>query len=107
MQRPLNTLGIDSLMAVEIKNRIEFDMNLVVSMVQFLKGPTVEQLTAVLLDQLTTGVSAPAVSVSPEGAVTSGEQKKAKQLLANLDQLSDKEVDGLLSDMLTSEGRGK
>ncbi len=69
MQRPLNTLGIDSLMAVEIKNRIEFDMNLIVSMVQFLKGPTVEQLTTALHDQLTTG----------EAAVN--EQNKVAQLL--------------------------
>ena len=46
---PLSSLGFDSLMAVQLKNRIETDLFVVLPMIEFLEGPSVEQLTLVLL----------------------------------------------------------
>jgi len=45
----LNRLGIDSLMSVELKNRISSDLNVTVPVATFLRGITLEQLTAQIL----------------------------------------------------------
>lgn len=45
----LSSFGFDSLMAVQLKNRIETDLRVVVPMIQFLQGPSVLQLSATLL----------------------------------------------------------
>jgi acyl transferase domain-containing protein len=47
---PLASFGFDSLMAVQLKNRIESDLGAVVPMIQFLQGPSVEQLVSSVLD---------------------------------------------------------
>ena len=53
--QPLNELGIDSLMALELRNRITAELKVEVPMVKFLEGPSLAQITTLLLDQLTTG----------------------------------------------------
>ncbi|GER91158.1 polyketide synthase [Dictyobacter vulcani] len=53
VQRPLHTLGIDSLMAVELKNQIESDTAITVPVVLLLQGITIQQLTAFLSGELT------------------------------------------------------
>jgi acyl transferase domain-containing protein len=49
---PLSSLGFDSLMAVQLKNRIENDLRLMVPMIEFLQGPSVEQLAQSLLQRM-------------------------------------------------------
>jgi NAD(P)-dependent dehydrogenase (short-subunit alcohol dehydrogenase family)/acyl carrier protein len=46
---PLGSLGFDSLMAVQLKNRIETDLRVAVPMIQFLQGPSVDELSPALL----------------------------------------------------------
>jgi len=82
-QQPLNTLGIDSLMALQLKNRIEADLGVVIPIAYLLQGPSVAQLAMQVLEQLT--------SCTPE------------QPSANLDRLSDEEVDAMLRDLLAAE----
>ena len=53
IQQPLTNLGLDSLMAVELKNRISADLGVNVPMVKFLQGFSVAQAATQLLDQLT------------------------------------------------------
>ena len=43
IQQPLTNLGLDSLMAVELKNRISADLGVNVPMVKFLQGFSVAQ----------------------------------------------------------------
>jgi amino acid adenylation domain-containing protein len=50
--RPLHSLGLDSLMAVQLKNRLESDIQLTVSVVTFLKGLTLEELILQTVDKL-------------------------------------------------------
>jgi acyl carrier protein len=50
---PLSSLGFDSLMAVQLKNRIETDLSVLVPMVQFIQGPSVDQLAPVVLALVT------------------------------------------------------
>ena len=48
----ISTLGLDSLMAVEFKNRIEADLAVVIPMVQLLEGPSVNQLSQAVSEKL-------------------------------------------------------
>jgi phthiocerol/phenolphthiocerol synthesis type-I polyketide synthase C len=52
VQQPLDTLGIDSLMGIELKNRVETDLRVVVPVVRLLEGPTIREFAALLLEQI-------------------------------------------------------
>ena len=98
VHQPLTSLGIDSLMAVELKNRVETEMEVALPVTALLQGPTLAQLAAVLLEQLTE--QAPAAATAPTG------QESESVLLAKLDELSDEEVDELLQEMIEAEDGG-
>jgi len=110
-QQPLNSLGLDSLTAVELKNWIETELKVEVPITIFLQEPTIAQFSAQLLDQLTASQdgrpqasSAWLVDTHDQGngsASAPGEisQHDAAQLLEQLDQLSDEQVEALLSQL--------
>lgn len=102
LDQPLTTLGLDSLMAIELKNRIEQALQVRIPIVTFLQGPSIAQFSTQLLEQLPSvtpeeATSAP-VSVEPELS-----QADAEHLLNELDQLSDQDVDALLQQMLDGQ----
>jgi acyl carrier protein len=104
LYQPINKLGIDSLMAVELKNRIEMDLETAVPVVVLLKGPTLAELAATLLEQLG-GACAPSTAppVTPRDT--------PERILAKIDELSDREVEKLLAEVTGNElgeaaGRG-
>ena len=106
VHQPLSNLGLDSLMAVELKNRIALDLGVNVPMVKFLQGPSVEEAAAYLFEQLTEGLSDAPAALASTVAQRHGEQENGRvneHLLANLDQLSDEEVNSLLTDTLAEE----
>jgi phthiocerol/phenolphthiocerol synthesis type-I polyketide synthase D len=88
-------MGLDSLMAVELKNRVELDLGIPLPVIDLLQGPSVAQLATLLLERLTTKPASAAASapyaLPPE------------QLLARLDSLSDAEIDKLLAAELESD----
>ena len=105
IQLPLSHLGLDSLMAVELKNRIAADLKVNVPVVKFLDDFSVDQAVTQVLDLLaaeaTNATTAPVrADAQPAG------QNNAERLLADLDQLSDEQVNSLLSDMLEEEKNG-
>lgn len=51
-QRSLTSLGFDSLMAVELRNVVETDLEVSLPLVQILQGPSVAQLSSRLLEQV-------------------------------------------------------
>jgi myxalamid-type polyketide synthase MxaE and MxaD len=106
VQQPLSNLGLDSLMAVELKNRIAVDLKVNVPVVKFLQGFSVDQAVTQVLDQLAAEAANPTTPLPPAVAQP-GEQRNAERLLASLDQLSDEKVDSLLTDMLGEEKVGE
>ena len=66
MHQPLTKLGIDSLMAVELKNRVEVDLGLTIPVTALLQGPSLAQLGARLVGQLPAS-RLPAATVALQG----------------------------------------
>jgi aryl carrier-like protein len=98
---PLNCMGLDSLMAVELKNRIKIDSGIEVPLVKFMEDFTIISLTAEMNGQLAEACSSastamPAGGQQPATAIEISPQE-AKRILAKLDQLTDDEVDTLLT----------
>jgi acyl transferase domain-containing protein/acyl-CoA synthetase (AMP-forming)/AMP-acid ligase II/thioesterase domain-containing protein/acyl carrier protein len=50
--QPLNSLGIDSLMSIELKNRIEAELGVVIPVVKLLEAPTIAEFAELLLNLL-------------------------------------------------------
>jgi hypothetical protein len=52
MDRPLQSLGLDSLMGLQLRNRIEAEMGVAISLVEFLKGLSFNQIVDRAVDAL-------------------------------------------------------
>mgnify|MGYP002624866583 CR=1 FL=1 len=46
VEQPLNSLGLDSLMAIELKNTVEAKLRVSIPMAQFMEGPSISSLSA-------------------------------------------------------------
>jgi acyl-CoA synthetase (AMP-forming)/AMP-acid ligase II/acyl carrier protein len=114
-QQPLNSLGLDSLTAMELKNSIEVELKVQVPITMFLQEPSIAQFSAQLLDRLTTSelLMLPLLTTGPDhnspldGQIDSANgisASDAERLLTQLDQLSDQEVDSLLSQLSDTPG---
>jgi aryl carrier-like protein len=105
VQKSLTDLGLDSLMAVELRNWIEGDLRLSLPTVELMKGPSVARVAELLNEQLgrvEAGAAAAPIEIKPS---TQSEQESthARQLLAQVDQMSDEQVDALLERMAAEE----
>jgi acyl carrier protein len=110
LHQPLTNLGIDSLMAMELRNRVEDELRVEIRLVDFLQGPTVASLSEMLLTQLTErndsaidrfpdpdeDIQVPSADVSSANI----QEGDSRRLLETLDDLSDEEVDVLLKEVL-------
>jgi acyl carrier protein len=52
VNQPITEMGLDSLMAVELKNRFEADLRAALPIVRFLEGPTVSQLATLIHEDM-------------------------------------------------------
>jgi acyl transferase domain-containing protein/aryl carrier-like protein len=107
-EKPLLNLGLDSLMAVELRNWIEGELQVNLPIVELMRSPSLARLTDLLLEQLT---QADGASAAPVGAdLTSGERKNGDstamlqanpaELLDKIDELSGEQIDALLTTLL-------
>ncbi|MEM7116485.1 MAG: amino acid adenylation domain-containing protein [Chloroflexota bacterium] len=63
-QQPLDTVGMDSLMAIELKNKVEKQLEVSIPIVAFLEGPSVAQLAEKLVDYLETAVAVEPIPIT-------------------------------------------
>jgi amino acid adenylation domain-containing protein len=69
LQQPLSQLGLDSLMVIELKHKLETDLGVVVSVVDFLQRKSLTQLAQQVLQELnncSAHVSTPVISASEQ-----------------------------------------
>jgi phthiocerol/phenolphthiocerol synthesis type-I polyketide synthase D len=90
---PLTHIGLDSLMALEVKNRVETTHGIELPIVGLIEDPTITNL-ATQVSELLTGRGADAAA-RPGGEAEEAAAATA-EILENLDELSDQEVDALL-----------
>ncbi|MFQ6029232.1 MAG: acyl carrier protein, partial [Dehalococcoidia bacterium] len=111
LQKPLDSVGLDSLMAIELKTRMETDLAVTLPMVSLMQGSSISKLATQLLALLTELSSKSGLAQTQEAdamhpITRDVSQEDAEQLLAKLDRLPDEEVDLLLRKML-AEGDNK
>ena len=63
--QPLDTLGLDSLMAIELKNSVESGLGVALPIADLLQGPTIDGLTGQVLDRLAEPSPAPTTPILP------------------------------------------
>jgi SAM-dependent methyltransferase len=101
LDRPPQAFGLDSLMGIQLRNRVETDLGLSLSVVDFLKGLTLNQI----IDKMATAfaesgpgpTTAPAPRTSPPANLTS----------EKVDQLSEEALNALLNSLLAPVPCGK
>lgn len=91
VRAPLSSMGLDSLMAVELKNRLEPHLGVTLSTTLVWKYPTIVALTSYLIDKLGF-VEDEEASVD----VTTSDANDVEQSIADVDQLTDEEAEALL-----------
>jgi len=90
---PLAAHGLDSLMGLELRDRIAADLTVTVPMARFVQTPNVRDLVGYLMAELEADE---ALGTGPSAA-DAGADGPAEGLLARVDDLSDDEVDALLT----------
>jgi NAD(P)-dependent dehydrogenase (short-subunit alcohol dehydrogenase family)/acyl carrier protein len=108
VDKPLTDIGLDSLMAVELRNWIDGELRINLPIVELMHGPSVTQVAELLLQHL--GNEGPAATASravpappPPPGPPAVAADPADRLLSQVDQLSEAEVDSLLGTMLTEQ----
>ncbi|MEK9138931.1 MAG: acyl carrier protein, partial [Bacteroidota bacterium] len=105
-ERPLNEMGLDSLMMVELKNRIEKEIGTSLPTVELMRGPSISKLSTVLLSQVTGTLSThqqPSPPNIPKSPQPDSQLGRPDELLKKLDTLSEGEVDSLLTSLVSED----
>jgi aryl carrier-like protein len=116
--RPLLQLGIDSLMAVELRNWLEGELHVDLPIVELMRSPSVSGLAELLAQRLGTGRKALSFEVGRNGKVMGSvngqnghvplsQEAQATELLARIDDFSGDEVDALLAGLMDEKSHGK
>jgi acyl transferase domain-containing protein/aryl carrier-like protein len=108
---PLNKMGLDSVMAVELKYRLE-GLGVVIPVVKFLKGASIESLSQLVITELAR-FETPPTSRPPLETTASRQSEIAQQVFAisphspqldtALQQLSENDLDSLLDKLLAEQ----
>ncbi|MCG3198131.1 MAG: hypothetical protein GHCLOJNM_02625 [bacterium] len=108
--QPLDNLGIDSLMAVELKNWAESELGILVPVSLFLEGPSLTDLVTRLLPDVLATISSRSGNPPRHPSARPNEEtrdiitpERAEKLLSELDGLSDEEVERLLGSLASQQ----
>ena len=104
LRRPLNAMGLDSLMAIELKNAIQTNLGIALPVSVLVSGPSISELGEQVLELLNgqdqNGSASDGLEFGHALTPNSLGAEEAEQLLASLDDLSLDQVDRLLAEML-------
>ena len=89
---PLTALGMDSLMGIELKNKLDSALGVRIPAAVVLEGPSIRQLAARVTEQVSAQPRRPSAP-----AVNGTEEASTQELLARLDDLSEEQLDNLLA----------
>jgi NAD(P)-dependent dehydrogenase (short-subunit alcohol dehydrogenase family)/acyl carrier protein len=101
VDKPLLNLGIDSLMAVELRNWIEQELRINVPIMEVMRSPSLSHLTD-LLRELTANNGTTTLPVLPTTP-----PKGTEDLLTKIEDMSDEDIDALLTTLLDEQSRNK
>ena len=93
MERPVTELGLDSLMGIELRNWIEKELRTNLPSVELLRGPSIARLAELLVQSLN----------SSRVTEIESSQDQQKDVLEELENLSEEEVDALLAESMGTE----
>jgi hypothetical protein len=96
---PLDKVGLDSLIALEIRNQIAADLEVAVPIVTFLQGPSVSSCAREIAVLRRARVPSPGYAAPPP--VLPARRASEEQV----EHLSDRQVDSLLEDLLSDRRR--
>jgi aryl carrier-like protein len=95
--RSIMEMGLDSLMAMELRNRVETNLRVTVSVADLLLGPSVQQLAESIVRNFVVAGDASGVTKALDDAA----------LLAELDTMSEEDLDAQLERLLVNADSGK
>jgi hypothetical protein len=97
-------MGLDSLMAIELKNAIQTNLGIALPVSVLVSGPSISELVEQVLELLNgqdqDGTASDGLDFGRDLTPNSLGAEEAEQLLASLDELSLEQVDSLLAEML-------
>ncbi|MFI2184144.1 type I polyketide synthase [Streptomyces sioyaensis] len=93
---PMNALGLDSIMSLELHRRLEAALGIEVPVVRFLRGATTADIAAELAESLVSGPDLPGDGTHDPLQAELADPRDIELLLAELDDLPEEEVDSLL-----------
>lgn len=99
--------GFDSLLLMELKKRVEASVHVTLPLVSLLQGPSLEQLSSIVQQQLQAAATMQEVreglASDPEELPDQREQEEAERLLEQIDDLSEEEIERLLEGIMSEK----
>ncbi len=110
-EKSLLNLGVDSLMAVELRNWIESELRVNLPIVELMRSPSLSRLHELLLEQLARTEEdgadqesgGPGEKEAEPSSARAAQESSPEELLASVNQLSGEQVDALLTTLLAEK----
>jgi NADPH:quinone reductase-like Zn-dependent oxidoreductase/acyl carrier protein len=96
--KPLKNLGMDSLMALELRNRLEATLGLTLSATMIFNYPTIEELVRYLAARM--GIALESTALNSDGTAAEGQSHGLQE--GQMEDLSQDEVEAMLAEELAT-----